>query len=46
MNGFLFAAYVVIWTVLFLYLFHLTRRQKQVTKELESLSKKLRENGK
>lgn len=43
MNGYLFAGYLVIWTILFLYLVYLTRQQKRVNKELKSLYERLGE---
>ena len=36
--SYLFAAYVVIWTLLFVYLVHLHRKQKELGRELERLS--------
>ncbi|MDA2930776.1 CcmD family protein [Acidobacteria bacterium AH-259-O06] len=41
MNAYLFAGYVVIWTILFSYLLYLTREQKQINKKLKSLSETL-----
>ncbi len=40
-NDYLFAAYVVIWTILFAYLFFLHRRQRQVARELQEVSETL-----
>ena len=34
----LIAAYVIIWTILFLYLFYLHRKQKEVARQLKALS--------
>ncbi len=40
---YLFAAYTVVWTVLFLYLLSLDRRTRRAEKELEALKKRLGE---
>ena len=40
---YLFFGYVVIWTILFFYLVHLTRSQKQVNDKLKSLSETLQQ---
>lgn len=40
---YLFAGYVVIWTILFFYLVYLTRSQKQVNDKLKSLSETLQQ---
>lgn len=37
---YLFGAYTIIWIVLFIYLFSLSRRVKSVEKEIESLTQK------
>lgn len=37
---YLFGAYTIIWIVLFIYLFSLSRRMKSVEKEIESLAQK------
>jgi CcmD family protein len=37
----LFAAYAVIWLVLFLYLFDLGRKQRAIAREVEGLKAKL-----
>ena len=39
--SFLFAGYLAVWTILFLYLVYLTKSQKQVSAKLEELSDKL-----
>ena len=39
--SFLFAGYLAVWTILFLYLVYLTKSQKQVNAKLEELSEKL-----
>ena len=39
--SFLFAGYLAVWTILFLYLAYLTKSQKQVNAKLEELSEKL-----
>ena len=44
--SYLFAGYVVIWTILFFYLVYLARGQKQVNAKLESLSDRLQELNK
>lgn len=36
---YLFAAYAVVWTVLFLYVFSLDRRARRAEKELEELKR-------
>ena len=41
-NGYLFAAYLVIWIVLFIYLVYLNRRQKQVALQLKDLAEDVR----
>ena len=38
MNIYLFAGYLVIWTILSLYLLYLLRKQKQVSERLQSLT--------
>jgi CcmD family protein len=40
---YLFAGYLVIWTILFFYLVYLTRSQKQVNDRLKSLSETLQQ---
>ena len=42
MSAYLFAIYLVVWTVLFLYLVYLTRQQSQIGRELRSLSDRLK----
>ena len=42
---YLFAGYVVIWTILFFYLVYLTRSQKQVNDKLKSLSETLQQRN-
>ncbi len=37
--GYLFAAYSVIWVILFIYIFTLQRRVKNIQAELEALKK-------
>ncbi|MDA2933879.1 CcmD family protein [Acidobacteria bacterium AH-259-D05] len=44
--NYLFAGYLVIWTILFLYLVYLARTQKQVSAKLEALSQRLQELNK
>ena len=36
MNIYLFSGYLVIWTIFFLYLFYLVRKQKEVDEKLQS----------
>ena len=43
--GFLFAAYSVVWIVLFAYFFSLSRRHRRLERELESLRRVLDERG-
>lgn len=44
MNTYLFAGYLVIWTVLFSYVFYLARKQKQVHGQLKSVLEKLQKS--
>jgi len=37
-NGYLFSAYVIIWTVLFVYLCYLAKKQKEIGREVKRLS--------
>jgi len=37
--GYLFAAYSVVWVILFIYMFTLQRRVKNIQTELEALKK-------
>ncbi|MBI4446247.1 MAG: CcmD family protein [Acidobacteria bacterium] len=46
MNTYLFAGYVVVWTVLFLYLLFLNKRQRQIGEDLKSLSDAIRRRNK
>ncbi len=41
--SFLFAAYMVIWTALFLYLVSLSKKQQRLDREIEILKKILEE---
>ncbi len=41
-NPYLFAAYLAVWTVLFVYLFFVHRRQKAISKDLRHFSDSLR----
>lgn len=45
MNPYLFAGYAVVWTVLFLYLLYLNKKQREIGNELRSLSETLRKKG-
>ncbi|MEE2839564.1 MAG: CcmD family protein [Acidobacteriota bacterium] len=40
--SFLFAGYLAVWTIIFLYLVYLTKSQKQVNAKLQELSDKLK----
>ena len=45
MIGYLFAAYMVIWTLLFAYLLHITRTQRRLGRRLDSLAAEIRDGG-
>ena len=45
MIGYLFAAYMVIWTLLFAYLFHIARSQRRLRRRLDSLAAEIRDRG-
>lgn len=38
--GYLFAAYTIVWAVIFGYIFCLSRRQRQLQREIESLKER------
>lgn len=38
MNSYLFAAYLVVWTVLFFFLVYLSRQQSRIGRDLETFS--------
>ena len=40
-NGYLFAAYTVVWTILFVFVWLVYRRQKQLSRELRDISDRL-----
>jgi CcmD family protein len=40
-NGYLFAAYCIIWIILFIYLVVLHKKQKEVGEQLAELSRKV-----
>lgn len=42
MNPYLFAGYAVVWTILFLYLLYLNKKQRELGEELKSLSESIR----
>ncbi|MGH9340162.1 MAG: CcmD family protein [Acidobacteriota bacterium] len=42
MNAYLFAGYVVIWTILFVFLLYLNRRQRSLGEQLKSLDESTR----
>jgi len=41
-NGYLFAAYTVIWTILFIFVWIVHRRQKELSQELREISDRLK----
>lgn len=41
MNAYLFAGYAVVWTILFLYLLYLNKKQREIGQDLKSLSESL-----
>ncbi len=41
MNGYLFVAYSVVWTMIFLYLLYLNKRQRQLGEKLKNFSESL-----
>ena len=43
--SYLFAAYTVIWTLLFVFLVFMHRRQREVQTQLESLARSREENS-
>ncbi len=45
MIGYLFAAYMVIWTLLFAYLFLIARSQRRLGRRLDSLSAEIQDRG-
>lgn len=44
--GYLFMAYTIIFLVIFLYVFRLSRKQQQILREIESLNEALKEHQK
>jgi len=42
--GYLVAAYSIIWVAIFIYIFTLHRRQRQLRREIDSLKEKLKGN--
>jgi CcmD family protein len=42
--GYIFAAFAIIWIVLFVYVFILTNRQKQLIRELDSVKERLKDS--
>lgn len=42
-GGYLFAAFVIVWAVLFVYVLILVNKQKVLQKEIESLKDRLKE---
>ena len=45
MIGYLFAAYMAIWTLLFAYLLHITRTQRRLERRLDSLAAEIQDRG-
>ncbi len=45
MNGYLFAGYTVIWTILLVYLLYLNKKQRQISKRLRAVSEALRQEN-
>ncbi|MFC1990066.1 CcmD family protein [Chloroflexota bacterium] len=43
--GYLLAAFSIVWSAVFAYIFVLFNRQKQLRRELDSLKKTLKEKG-
>jgi CcmD family protein len=43
--GYLFAAYMVIWTLLFAFLLHITRTQRRLGRRLDILAAEIRDHG-
>ena len=41
--NYLFAGYMVVWTILFFYLLYLNRRQREIAVQLESIERRIRE---
>ena len=41
--GYFFAAFAIVWAVLFAYIFFLAVRQRQLKREIESLNKLLKD---
>ncbi|MFQ5722087.1 MAG: CcmD family protein [Candidatus Aminicenantales bacterium] len=44
--GYLFIAYVLIFLVIFLYVFNLSRKQKQLFREIESMKEAIKDHPK
>ena len=44
-NGYLFSAYLVIWTLIFFYLLFLYRKQRELARDLRDLSERLKNPG-
>ena len=43
MNGYLFAGYTVIWTILLFYLLYLNKKQRETAEKLKAVSEALRQ---
>lgn len=43
--GYLLAAFIIIWAVLFVYLFVLSARGKQLRREMDSLKREIADRG-
>ncbi len=44
--NYFFAAYIIVWLVLFLYLFSISRREKKIARELTELNRLLAQTEK
>jgi len=43
--NYLFAAFAIVWAMIFGYVFSLSRKQKQLQREIKSLEEKIEEKG-
>jgi len=44
-SSYLFAAYAIVWVVMFLYLFSISAREKKIARAIRDLSRRLAETG-
>jgi len=44
--NYFFAAYVIVWIVIFLYLFRISRRERKIQRELTELNRLVSRSGK